>query len=151
MSSNNGTASFIPDGYTQNVYFRELSGIHGEFRGRCRPLIMIQQGQVQRELQLAEDDWEKRQWIAARWITQQFVDWNVKQPGGQPVDHKDINQVIRLRPALFNRLWAVLNNQDGGDVDPQQTPYEAFARAQREQAVAATGPSKSVEQVLEGN
>ena len=147
-SNGQGTINYIPDGYTLPVYFKEIPGVHGEFRGRYRPLILLQQGQVQRELALCDDDWEKRQWVAARWISQQLVDWSVKRPDGERVEHKDINQIMRLRPSLFNRLWNVINNQDGGDIDPQQSAYDS--RSAREQALAIE-PKKPAEQVLEGN
>ena len=151
MSAGNGTVNYIPDGYTLPVYFRELPGVYGEFRGRARPLVITQQGQIQREMQLAEEDWEKRQWVAARWISHQLVDWNIKTPTGEQVDHRDVNQVLRLRPALFNRLWAFINNNDGGDIDPDAAPFETYSRACREQAVATSPPGTPVERVLEGN
>jgi hypothetical protein len=150
VTNGKGTTNYIPDGYTLPVYFKEIPGVHGEFRGRFRPLILIQQGQVQRELSTCDEDWEKRQWVAARWITQQLVDWDIKKPNGQSVDHKDVNEVMRLRPTLFNRLWNVINNQDGGDIDPQLSAYDTFSRAAREQAVANQS-GQTVEQVLEGN
>lgn len=146
----NGTANYIPDGYTQTAYFREVPGVYSETRVTFRPLGIIQQSQIDRELQDTADDWGKRQWIAARWITHQVISWSIKKPGGDSVDHRDINEVLRLRPALFTRIWNVLNNQDGGDVDPKASAYENHTRAQREQAVAMSD-KHTVQEVVEGN
>jgi hypothetical protein len=149
MSEGNGAANYIPDGYTQSAYFREVPGIHTDVRVRFRPLLITQQAQIDREIK--EADFEKRQWIAARWITQQVVNWDIEKKPGEIVSHSDINEVLRLRPLLFNRIWDAINSQDGGDVDPKASAYENHMRAQREQAVASAGAEKTPQEVLEGN
>lgn len=144
------TDNWIPDGYMQDVFFQEFPGIHGKARITIRPLAITQQGQVQRELANAESDWDRRQWIAAKWMTQQIVKWDIKKPDGTFVNHQDVSEVMKLRPALFNRLWNVLNNSDGGDIDPDETPYDMHKRAQNELAVAASGGA-GVTETLEKN
>lgn len=145
----NGTINWIPDGYTQAVYFRELPGVHGDFRMRFRPLLIMQQAEIDRELQNA--DYEKRQWIAARWISSQVVDWSLKKPGGETVSTTDVNDILRIRSTLFNRMWNAINNQDGGDVDPDASEFENYSRSQREQAVASAEKKQTVQEVMEGN
>lgn len=138
VSNGHMTASYIPDGYTQSVYFREEPGIYGETRCTYRPLTITEQGNVQRELSQhpSDADWDKRQWIAARWLVQKIVSWTIAKPTGEPVNHREVSEVMRLRPPLFNRLWNCLNSLDGGDPDPEQDEYERHKQSVAAQAVA---------------
>jgi hypothetical protein len=97
------------------------------------------QALVNKEMDQAGQDWQKRQWIAAKWIKQQIVSWDIKKPNGEMVSHSDINEILPLRPLLFTRIWNVVNGNDGGDIDPSASDYDLHTASEREMAVAVSG------------
>jgi len=148
-SSNGQTASYIPDGYTEDVYFAEFRRVHGEFRATYRPLSINQHSAVNRDLEQAGDNWERRNWVAARWIAKQVVSWNLTKPNGTAVDHTNVDEVMHMRPAIFTRLWNVINNTDGGDLDPREGEFERQRRAETENVVDISEETK--QEALEKN
>jgi hypothetical protein len=142
--SDNGqpTANYIPDGYTQAVYFAPLPGIYKEFRATYRPLTVATAAKLGRELNNCGEDVEQRQWVAARWMSQQTVSWDIKKNNGELVNHKDVNECMRIGLSLFNRYWNVINNVDGGDPDPEVSQYERQKQAMTDQATAMSGVSQ---------
>jgi hypothetical protein len=141
MNNNNGTLTYIPDGYTQTVYFAEFDGVYGEFRATFRPMSVALASKMQKDLQQVGDDAEKRNLVVARWMAHQTVSWDVES-NGQPVNHKDVNEIMHLPVSLFNRYANVLSNIEGGDPDPAATDYDKRKKAATEQAVAMSGLSE---------
>lgn len=148
MSDVNGVCCYIPDGYTQEAFIRGDETLFPDVRLTYRPVLVLQQAQINQEM-AAANDIEKAQWIAARWMVQQIVTWDIKKPDGSAVNHNDQKEVLHLRPALFARLWDIINGTDGGDVDRTASASAMHSRAQREQAMATRGLSG--EEIDEGN
>lgn len=143
MSQSNGFASWIPDGYTEAVYFEDVPRLYGEMRFTYRPILITRLAKINREMNEVGDDDEKRQYIAAKWMSQRLVSWDLKKPDGSPVDHRDIEQLLHIRPALFNRLWNVIGlGIDGGDLDPNHRSRDFYEQAQDELAVSEAGETK---------
>lgn len=150
MPNNGQTASYIPDGYTEDVYFREFKGVHDEFRATYRPLSINQHSAVNRDLDQAGDNWERRNMVAARWISQLVISWNLKNPvTKEDVDHRNVAEVGHMRPAIFTRLWNVINNTDGGDVDPMASDFEMQRRAETDMVTSEAGLGR--QEALEKN
>lgn len=142
MSDNGRTSNYISDGYTATVYFEGVYNIHDPFRATYRPLTVATGAKLNQDLAACGDDIERRQWVAARWMSQQTVEWDVRKKDGTPVSHKDVNELMRMGLTVFHRYWNVINNLDGGDPDPQETEYERQKRSLTEQAAAMSGESK---------
>jgi hypothetical protein len=148
--SDNGVASWIPDGYTESVYFESVEKLYGAIRFTYRPILITTLARINREMNEAGDDDAKRQYIAAKWMTQRLVSWDLKKPNGEAVDMRNIEDVLKVRPALFTRLWNCIGlGIDGGDIDPKWRAQELHERAQREMAVTMSG--KEGHEVDEGN
>lgn len=142
MSNNGYVATYIPDGYTQNAYLRPRTGLHGEIRFSYRPMLVTTQGQVLRDFQDAAENPARQQEIAAEWICRYVVSWNIQRPDGKPVNCKDVNDVLHLRPSVFNRIWSIILGDEGGDVDPQERPEEKRRRTEMEAEVVAAGKTR---------
>ena len=135
-SNGQGTTCYIPDGYTQEFYFAEADGIHGEVRGSFRPLSVMQHAAVNRDLSQAGDDWERRAWVAAKWIGKQVVNWDVRHPRtGELIDHTKVDEVMHMPNTLFTRTWNLVCNTDGGDIDPRKDPYEMRKQVENEEVI----------------
>lgn len=139
MDQNGSPAAWIPDGYTQTAYLAELPNMYPSVRFQFRPMLVMNQAIVNKELDMAGEDWQKRQTIAAKWIKQQVVNWDIKKPTGEDVDHNNVSEIIRLRPLLFQRIWNIVNGNDGGDLDESMADYDLHLRTERELACALTG------------
>lgn len=137
--SQNGVVNYIPDGYTQTVYFAAFDGVYGEFRATFRPMSVSLAGKMQKDLSQVGDDAEKRNMVVARWMAHQTIDWNVQKHNGEKVNHKDVTEIMHLPLSLFNRYANVLSNIEGGDPDPESTDYETRKQAATEQAVSLSG------------
>ena len=150
MSSSNGVANWIPDGYTESVYFEGVDNLHGDLRFTYRPILITTLARINREMNDAGDDDTKKQYIAAKWMGQRLVSWDMKKPNGESVDFRDQEQMVHVRTVLFNRLWNCIGQGiDGGDHDPKKTAQEQYSDSQTDMAVAMREGSR--EEVLEGN
>lgn len=140
MANNGDVTGWIPDGYTRSFFIRGVPGLYPDTRGSLRPLVVIKQAEINREMRQAGEDLKKQQWIAAKWIAQQVVDWDIKKSAdGDLVSTEDVSEILKLQPELFQRIWGIVNGVDGGDVDENATAYEMRIAAKREVAIAATG------------
>jgi len=152
MPSSNGSAaaSWIPDGYTEQVYVEDVPHLYGAIRLSYRPVLITILARINREMTEVGDDTEKRQYIAAKWMSQRLVSWDLKKPDGSLVDHRNVEELLHIRPALFTRLWNIIGlGLDGGDIDPRWRARELHERSQRELAASMSG--KSRDETDEGN
>lgn len=155
MSGENGQyASWIPDGYTMELFVKAVPGLHGGVKGKYRPVVVMEQARIDAEMRQAPGDAEKHQWIAAKWISLKVVSWDIKKPDGSLVDHKNIEDVLHVAAPLFTRLWGIINGSDPNDVDTSVGTYELYSLSKREMAISAasTGEkSQTPEEVDSGN
>ena len=125
MSEKNGSA-YIPDGYTRAVYLREHpEQLYPSCRITFRPILIQKQAGILRQINEANPDPDRQQWIAANWIAKQVVEWDLKKPDGSKIE-LNTDEILRIHPALFIRIWSVILGDRGGDQDPERRdPIEA--------------------------
>lgn len=107
------------DGYTEPGYVAERPGLHGELRFVFRPMLVEDQSKIMRALEKASNDgWAVK---AARVVADRVREWSLTEP-------IKAEQVLRLKPALFSRLYGIVLGTDASDIDPQW-PTEQKAEA----------------------
>lgn len=136
MQNNGEPVSYIDDGYTQHAYVAPIHNLHPEARFSFRPVPILMQARINKQLVEAGEDAEKREWIAAQWISQQMVQWDIKKPDGDLINHRQIAEVLKVRPILFIRIWRIVSGDDGGDIDPKATSFDMHVKSERDKAVA---------------
>lgn len=127
MSESNGSA-YIPDGYTRAVYLREHpEKLYPACRITFRPILIQKQAGILRQINNANEDPDRQQSIAASWIGRQVVEWNLKKPDGSKIALEQ-DEILRIHPALFIRVWSVILGDRGGDEDPDYPNLAESAR-----------------------
>lgn len=116
--------NYIPDGYTETGYIAEVPRIHGEVRFTFRPMLNEERAIVygRRAKELSPRELEQQ--FAAE-IVARVNEWSLVQDDGSPLAITREN-VLRLKPMLFQRLFQIVAGSDASDVDPTW-PQEAKA------------------------
>ena len=105
---------YIPEGYTEEGYVREAPGLHGPVRFTFTPMLITERAALfsQRMLALPEELQDRR---CADVLCGKLVSWSVADTQGQPLPLTPEN-VLRLKPALFQRLLAIVSGMEPSDV-----------------------------------
>lgn len=121
---------YIPeDGYTEAKYVEAQHGIHNAIRFEHRPLLIEEQAeQGDGKLKGAALDRKCQELLAKR-----ITSWSLVDANGSSLDITIAN-MARLKPTLFNKLYAVVLGLSGGDVDPKAAETDTRSSAQREAA-----------------
>ncbi len=119
--------NFIPnDGYTEKVYLKGIPRLTSDVRIEVRPMLVEERSVYSRaasSLGPAETNQK-----AAGVIRERLVSWDLKDAKGQPVPITHEN-ILRLKPALFERLFSIIAGLDAGDEDPEKPSEERKADA----------------------
>lgn len=91
---------FIDDGYTEQARIAEDEGIHGELLFSFRPMTHDQREQVAGKLSSRKAS-ETVTIIMARAIAHHVTEWNIEL-------ERTVANICRLRPALLDKLYAVV-------------------------------------------
>jgi len=103
------------DGYTEPGYIKPVIGLHGEFRFRFRPMLTEEYS----HLIAASDEMSGQAYDrkAADMMLGKLTEWNLSDGKGVlvPITQKTI---LRLKVALFNKLYKIITGTDATDIDP---------------------------------
>lgn len=110
---------YIPDGYTQRGFIKAQPGLHGDFRFEFRPMT-VEDRAVVFEKKLLERPQEEQDRMAAKAMTSRITSWGLVNADGGSVKVSTEN-LLRLKPALFRRLFDMVAGFDGGDPDHDTT------------------------------
>lgn len=110
--------NIINDGYTEAGYIRAEEGLHGALSFRYRPMLAEQRDAVDEEL-IRKKAREGSQLLAAA-LHKHLVDWDLANAAGTtaPISLENIR---RLRPALFDKLYHIVSGRKASDADPSAT------------------------------
>ncbi len=137
--------NYIDDGYTEDGYIAAIPGLHGEFRFTFRPMLVAERSTVlgKHVLDLPES---QQDITFAKAMASRLKSWSLVDKNGKPVP---INQdvAMRLKPALFRRLFAIIAGTEAADPDPLATTVALDQAA--EDALAAAVAGTSVRQLTE--
>lgn len=118
---------YIPDGYTEEGYIREVPGLHGPVRFTFRPMLVVQRAGLfgQRTLSLPDELQDRR---CADVLCAQLVSWSVTDSEGRPLAVTAEN-ILRLKPALFQRILAIVSGVEPSDIYRTERSHRRRARS----------------------
>ena len=106
---------FIDDGYTEDGYLAAEKGFHGELSFRFRPMLPEQRDGID-QVTIKEGSVKGCKAIATA-IANKVSSWSLKNAKGEDVPITPAN-AGRLRPRLFDKLWAVIAGRMPSDPKP---------------------------------
>jgi hypothetical protein len=109
---------YIDDGYEEDGYLAEEKGLHRELSFRFRPLLPEQRDGID-QVTIREGAVKGCRAIAAA-LAKQIKGWSLKDGKGGDVAINPGN-VARIRPRLFDKLWAVVSGRLPSDPKPDAT------------------------------
>lgn len=130
---------YIEDGYTQKGYIAAVPGLFDALRFEFRPLVATDQSaHAKEEKKFSGPAWAR---FAADFMAKRIVSWDAKKQDESPVPLRG-PEVAKIQPALFGRLYGILNGTDASDLDPDwsQAEKEETADYQFEAAAEGTTP-----------
>lgn len=143
---------YIPDGYTEQAYIAELPRIHGEVRFTFRPMLTEERaivfGRKSKELDPRKFEQQCAAELAARINHWSLANGSADQP--LPINRETL---LKLKPALFQRLVNIVAGLDASDVDPtwpSDQKAEA-ADAEIEATILGTLPGIALQESKEKN
>lgn len=138
-------SNFLDDGYTEKSFIRGVPGLFGDLRFEFRPMRLDQRAPVLSKWNKLEAD--KQTAAMAQFVARQLVSWQLKTAKGHDVPVSAEN-LMRLRPALQERLVNIVLGIEPADLDGDATLADQSAQAERElQAIlegVTVGESKAV-------
>jgi hypothetical protein len=111
--------NYIPDGYTERGHIDAAEGLHGPLSFSFRPMLPEERDAVD-EVLATRPAREGAQLVAAA-VTHALVEWDLRDEHGCPVA-VGLDYVRRLRPALLDKLFAVICGRTPSDTPPDLTP-----------------------------
>lgn len=106
----------INDGYTEKAYLSEVAGIHPEVRFKFRPMLIERFLDMEEAFQREKSLKVKRQ-ISATYLEEQLVEWDLRDDKDQVVSIK-APLLIRLKPLLYNKIFAIVVGDAATEQDP---------------------------------
>jgi len=130
---------WIPDdGYTESGYVEAKPGLHGEFRFTYRPLLTETRSRLLRSFDNLKA--EEQDLIVAKTLAERVASWSLTKQSGEAVPVA-VDNVRRLKPAIFFRLWSVVLGTEPSDLDPAwETEQKVEAVTTLLEAAAAPAP-----------
>lgn len=116
------TTAFIEDGATEKGFCKGREGIYPDFRFVYRPCTW----EERRAFLATPDDQVKA--AAGKLLGEKLVSADAVNSAGQPVPVTPAN-VLKLRPALLERVLLIVLGSLGSDVDPQWPEEDKKAHA----------------------
>ena len=110
------TLDYIPDGYTEAAFVRAVQHVHGDFRFVYRPMLVEERGPLLAvSATMKPDVFDQK---CATEISRRLVSWSLTDAQGNTVQHSTPN-VLRLKPKLFARVFAIVTGLEPSDADPE--------------------------------
>lgn len=116
MQSNGQTVGYFHDGYTVDGYIDGVDRLYPAVRFRFRPMLTQNRAVIDNQISLSRDP-RKTESIAAQVICAQLEAWDLVKPDGETIK-LTVSEVLRIPPALMNRLYRVVMGMDPPDEDP---------------------------------
>lgn len=113
--------NYIPDGYTQRGYIEASEGKHGPLAFTFRPMLPEERDAVEEVLAIRPA--REGSQVAAAAVAHALFEWDLRDENGCPLP-VGLDCVRRLRPSLFDKLYAVVSGREPSDPPPQQTAAE---------------------------
>ena len=113
--------NFIDDGYSEDGFLAAEKGLHGDVTFSYRPLLPEQRDGID-EVTLKQGAAQGAKVICSA-LAKNLVAWSIKDSKGQAVPIKP-GAIGRLRPRLFDKLWAVVAGRMPSDVKPDASQAE---------------------------
>ena len=129
------TSCIIEDGYTEAGYIKESKGLYPELRFAYRPMLHAERDAIASQIGTKTPEQVSAIFVAA--ARHRIISWTAKH-NGQPVEINDEN-IRRLRPSLFDRLYNVIAGAQASDPDPKATPDARQGEADAALEAAITG------------
>jgi len=109
---------FISDGYTQQGYIAQVTGLHGALSFEFRPILAEERAVYYspKTQALPADQQEK---AACKLLAAKLASWTLVDAAGACVPINAEN-VSRVRPALQGKLWRIV-----AGLDPTESTEEA--------------------------
>lgn len=111
------TRVFIPDGYTEDVYIAGIDGLHPPVRIKVRTMLAAERAVLLEELGKLD---EKTAHVKlAKAMVARVLSWDLKDDDTGAAAPITVENVLRLRPALFLSIASVVRGFRGSDPDPE--------------------------------
>lgn len=113
-------SAFIPieDGWTEAGYIAESPRMHPAVRFQFRPVLVSERSAIAREYDRRPHEVAK---VNAEHLARKLASWNLPLP-------TTADNILRLRPRLFDRLLAVVFGNESSDLDPDASPTAPLAQ-----------------------
>lgn len=108
--------AYISDGYTESGYIGAKPGHAPELSFTFRPMTVTEEAEYNHLAGKLSTEREKLR-LAAKFITEHLINWSLCGLDGTMLQITQAN-VLSLKPVLFYRLWAIINGNQGSDLQP---------------------------------
>ena len=138
-------SNLIPDdGYTEPGFVAARPGLHGELQFTFRPLLIQDQAKwVKGADSMQAAVWNQQ---CARLMAERIKSWSLCTKDGSCVPINAAS-ILRLKPALFSRLYGILLGTEPSDIDPSWEESQLATEA--EIAAAAIDNAVSIGEARE--
>lgn len=110
---------FISDGYTQDGYIAAERGLYEDFNFEFRPMTRTEIAILSKDI-LKESNPQQQEFIAAKTVRKHIMSWDLKDERDEIVSLNTEN-IRRMHPMLFSRVYQILQGNDVGDVKPNDS------------------------------
>lgn len=110
---------FIDDGYTLPGYIAAEPRLYPALRFQYRPMLAKERARVTEKI-LKHKDSAKAEEIAAETVVAHVSEWTLTNSKGEAVKIAPEN-VLRMQPRLFDRLYSIVMGREAPDADPEFT------------------------------
>jgi hypothetical protein len=138
----------IRDGYNERGYIAEVPRLHPAVRFEFRPMTLAERGLYIKAIGTLKKDNELRTYMAGcikEHLTGQ-PPWDLRNDKGEIVP-LTVDELLRLKPRLFDRLFMIVSGEEAPDADPEAPPAELDQEALDIQEAVKTG--KTIGQIRE--
>ncbi len=113
--------AYIPDGCTEQGYIAAQKRLHPACRFEYRPFLVEERGRF--VAQNAKLQAGARERNAAEQLIKRIASWDLVDKNGDPLERTAAN-VLKIKPALYERLLAIVTGLDASDEDPEAAADE---------------------------
>ena len=133
--------AYIEPAYTEPAYIAETPRLHPALRFTFRPMLQEEWNALVSARAPASDRERERQVNKA--IAERITAWDITTHTGEPWPITADN-LRKLRPALYNRVLAIVTGTGAGDEDPESTLAEQSARQRLIEGDGTPGENREI-------
>jgi hypothetical protein len=110
--------AYLEDGYTETGFLAGLPRLHPAVNFEYRPMLVTELAQYSARTAHCSEEAVRRE--VARWLSIKILEWDVTDVRGQVVPIQSssadpLENILRLRPAVFTRLWKIVSGDSPSD------------------------------------